>query len=282
MAARAIHAHGPRRDGPFVVTSLAALSPSVVESELFGHVRGAFTGAVSDRAGLFERADGGTIFLDEIGDAPLELQVKLLRVLERREIVRVGCADTRRVDVRVIAATNRDLTAAIAAGTFRHDFHHRLRGFPIEMPPLAARPDDLPVLVEAFLREAPAAAAAPTAEFLAAVTKRAWPGNVRELKHAIEFAAVMARGGELRPEHLPPESAASAAGGSADEMVNRAVRAWLRETVGSPTAADLRDRLVSLVETALVAEAMAQTGGNRTAAAKLLGLDRATLRTKLP
>lgn len=283
LAARAIHAHGPRRGGPLVVTSLAALAPSVVESELFGHVRGAFTGAVSDRTGLFELADGGTIFLDEIGEAPLDLQVKLLRVLERQEIARVGSADTRRVDVRVIAATNRDLPAAIAAGTFRADFYHRLRGFPIEMPPLAVRLDDLPLLVDAFLRAA-GAAAPPTADLLEALRRRPWQGNVRELEHAIQFAAVMARHTVVRPEHLPPVAVAAAGGGeTADESVAEAVRRWLQHVLaGGDPPADLRDRLVTVVEAALAAEAVARTGGNRTAAAKLLGLDRATLRTKLP
>ena len=284
LAARAIHAHGPRRDEPLVVTSLAALAPSVVESELFGHVRGAFTGAIAERPGLFELADGGTIFLDEIGDAPLDVQVKLLRVLERQEVVRVGSAEPRRVNVRVIAATNRDLPEAIQAGGFRADLYHRLRVFPIEMPPLAARLDDVPLLVKAFL-EAAGVSAAVDPDFLVAVRDRAWPGNVRELEHAVEFAAVMARGGPVRAEHLPPAAAVSppvTGAPSSDEAVASAVRAWMRHMLHAENAADdLRDRLVAVVETALVAEAMEQTSGNRTAAAKVLGLDRATLRTKL-
>jgi two-component system nitrogen regulation response regulator GlnG len=287
LAARAIHAHGPRRDRPLVVTSLAALTPSLIESELFGHVRGAFTGAVSDRTGLFAEADGGTIFLDEIGEAPPEVQTKMLRVLERQEVVPVGSVETRRVDVRVIAATNRDLPAAIAAGAFRADLYHRLRVFPIEMPSLAARLDDLPLLVAAFLRDAGAEAAAVTPEFLDAVRRRPWPGNVRELEHAIAFAAVMARGGMLRPEHLPPPTALEGVAGSVlaagDDGVAAAVRGWLRAKLASDAGAgDLRDLLVGIVDAALAAEAVERTGGNRTAAAKLLGVDRATLRTKLP
>lgn len=286
LAARAIHAHGGRRDKPLLVTSLAALAPSVVESELFGHVRGAFTGAATNRTGLFAEADGGTVFLDEIGEAPPEVQTKLLRVLERQEVVPVGSVDTRRVDVRVIAATNRDLPAAIAAGTFRADLYHRLRVFPIEMPPLATRLDDLPLLVEAFLCDAGADGLAVTAEFLDALRRRPWSGNVRELEHAIEFAAVVARGGMLRPEHLPPptvlESAAGSVPAAGDDDVAAAVRRWLRSRLaGDAGATDLRDLLMSIVDAALAAEAVERTGGNRTAAAKLLGVDRATLRTKL-
>jgi DNA-binding NtrC family response regulator len=283
LAARAIHAHGSRRDRPLVVTSLASLAPSVVESELFGHVRGAFTGAASDRPGLFAEADGGTVFLDEIGDAAPDVQTKLLRVLERQEVVPVGSGETLRVDVRVIAATNRDLPAAIAAGWFRADLYHRLRVFPIEMPPLAARCDDLPLLVEAFLRDAGADTAAATPAFLDAVRRRPWPGNVRELEHAIAFAAVMARGGMLRPEHLPPLAAGNAGTvGAGDDDVAAAVRRWLRaKLAGDAGATGLRDLLAGVVDATLAAEAVEMTDGNRTAAAKLLGVDRSTLRTKL-
>ena len=286
LAARAIHAHSRRRDCPLVATSLAALAPSVVESELFGHVRGAFTGATADRRGLFEQADGGTLLLDEIGEAPLEVQAKLLRVLEDRAITPVGASAARPVDVRVIAATNRDLVAALEAGRFRIDLYHRLRVFQIEMPPLAARPEDLPALVDHFLAAAGHGGRQTSAAFLAAVRGRSWPGNVRELRHAVESAAAMARGGSLEAEHLPPAATTPPRGAAppldADECVTAAVRQWVDAAwIVSADAGDLHDRLVKLVEKTLAAEAVGRAGGNRTAAAKALGLDRATLRAKL-
>ena len=292
LAARAIHTHGPRRHRPFVATSLGALAPSVIESELFGHVRGAFTGATSDRLGLFAMADGGTLFLDEIGEAPLDLQVKLLRVLENREVTPVGAAAPRRLDVRVIAATNRDLVAAIAAGTFREDLYHRLHVFPIHMPPLAARGDDIDTLAAHVLAQHAAGRPGQTMseEFLAALRGRPWPGNVRELRHAIEYAAVIARGGMLRPEHLPTGAAAagqlaSQATGdtAADAEVVAAVGAWVNAALanGSAKAGPLHELLMNLVEATLVQKVVDAADGNRTAAAKLLGLDRATLRSKL-
>jgi len=293
LAARAIHAHGPRRHQPFVATSLGALAPSVIESELFGHVRGAFTGATSDRQGLFALADGGTLFLDEIGEAPLDLQVKLLRALENREVTPVGATAPRTVDVRVIAATNRDLRAAIAAGTFRDDLYHRLHVFPIHMPPLAARGDDVETLAAHFLARHAAGRPTPTMseEFRAALRGRSWPGNVRELKHAIEYAAVVARGRTLRPEHLPARPAAAtgetasqtAGDAAADAHVVAAVGAWVDAALanGNPTPGPLHEPLMDLVETTLVQKVVDAAGGNRTAAAKLLGLDRATLRAKL-
>jgi two-component system nitrogen regulation response regulator GlnG len=287
LAARAIHAHSPRRHRPFVATSLGALSPSVIESELFGHVRGAFTGATSDRPGLFTLADGGTLFLDEIGEAPTDLQVKLLRALENREVTPVGAAAPRKLDVRVIAATNRDLVAAIAAGTFREDLYHRLHVFPIHMPPLAARGDDIDTLAAHVLARQAAGRPTPTMSeaFRVALHGRSWPGNVRELKHAIEYAAVVARGGMLRPEHLPAQPAASRPVGdaTADAQVVAAVGAWVDAALatGTATAGPLHEPLMSLVETTLVQKVVDAAGGNRTAAAKLLGLDRATLRSKL-
>jgi two-component system nitrogen regulation response regulator GlnG len=288
LAARAIHAHGARHDRPFLATSLAALAPSVIESELFGHVRGAFTGATSERPGLFELADGGTLFLDEIGEAPPDLQVKLLRVLETREITPVGAARPRAIDVRVIAATNRDLAAALEAGAFRGDLFHRLNVFPISMPPLATRLEDLPALVATFVQRISPQRPAVTEAFLAAVRARSWPGNVRELKHAVEYACVVARGGALQPEHLPPSAAGDVvlddlSGLGHDEALTRAVQGWVADHWPAPgvDAGTLHAGLIGLVETALIEETLARVGGNRTAAARLLGVDRATLRVKL-
>jgi DNA-binding NtrC family response regulator len=289
LVARAIHAHGRRHDRPLVVTNVAALAPGVVESELFGHARGAFSGAAADRPGLFEMADGGTLFLDEIGEAPATVQAKLLRALEAGEVMRVGESVPRQVDVRVVAATNRDLAAALRGGTFREDLYHRLCVFPIALPSLAERLDDLEPLVRHFLARHAAGRAVPAVapEFLAAIRGRPWPGNVRELEHAVEYAAVIARGGTLRPEHLPraagPGPSDAGAAGDAAASVTAAVKAWsaaARAAAGERDP-DLHARAVALVEEALVRETIAHTGGNRTAAARLLGLDRATLRAKL-
>ena len=285
VAARAIHAHSHRQDGPFVAVSLAALSPSVIESELFGHMRGAFTGATTDRPGLFELAGGGTLFLDEIGEVPLDLQVKLLRALEAREVVRIGSAAPRAVDVRVIAATNRHLPEAVAAGLFRTDLYHRLRVFPIRMPSLAERSDDIEQLAVHFLGGAAVAdgmrAMAP--EFLAALQSRPWPGNLRELKHAVEYAAVVSRGGTLRAEHLPPPTLDTAPPADADSLLAAAVEAWAAAALepDPATAQRLHARLLDVAEPALVARVLAAAGGNRTLAARMLGLDRATLRSRL-
>jgi two-component system nitrogen regulation response regulator GlnG len=283
VAARAIHAHSPRRAGPFVAVSLAALAPSVVESELFGHVRGAFTGATADRAGLFELADGGTLFLDEIGEAPLDVQVKLLRALEAREIARMGAATARPIDVRVIAATNRDLPPEVAAGRFRADLYHRLLVFPIHMPPLAERGDDLRILAVHFLaRHAAGGPPRQMAEdFVAALASRPWPGNLRELKHAVEYAAVVSRGGILRAEHLPAPVAGDSAA-TADERLAAAARDWVdRVLATTPASGGLYDRLLRVVEPAALERVLEAVHGNRTAAAKVLGLDRGTLRSRL-
>jgi len=293
LTAQALHRHSPRRGQPLVTAHLAALAPTLIESELFGHRRGGFTGATRDHAGLFEQAAGGTIFLDEIGEASSEVQVKLLRVLESGEILPVGAAGSRTVDVRIVAATNRDLAAAVAAGRFRADLFHRLRGFVIEMPPLADRLDDIPDLVEHFLAAAArrgSAAAGPagpvSGELLEALAARPWPGNVRELRHAIEHALVLARGGPLEPEHLPPADPAVAAvrrpaAHDPEKALGEAARRWLLEAWQHDATGQLHERAVRIVERVLAREALRLTEGNRTAAARRLGLDRATLRSRL-
>ena len=289
--ARAIHAHSARRDKPLVTTNLAALAPGVIEGELFGHAAGSFTGAAAGRPGLFELADGGTIFVDEIDEASPDVQVKLVRMLETGEVARLGEAAARPVRVRVIAATTRDLGALLAAGAFRGDLFHRLSVFPIRMPALADRPADIEPLARHMLARQAAGRPLPamSPEFLAALRGRDWPGNVRELKHAIEYAAIVARGGTLRPEHLPQPEPTTAAPARSDlaaaaARVGGAVKEWSaaarRAFAGLPEP-DLHHRAVQLIESTLLREALAHTGGNRTAAAKLLGLDRATLRTKL-
>jgi two-component system nitrogen regulation response regulator GlnG len=289
LAARAIPAHGSRRGGPFVATNLAALAPGAVESELFGHAHGG-----GDRPGLFALAAGGTLFLDEIDAAPADVQVKLLRAIESREFTRAGATVPETADVRVVAATDRDLAAAVAAGSFRGDLLQLLGVFSIAMPTLADRLEDVEPLARHFLarhaaRQPQPAAAAIAPEFVAALRDRRWPGNVRELKAAVEYAAVVARGGTLRPEHLPAPKAIAAPPATtplatATAAFTAATKEWAaaaRQEFGDLTEPDLHHRASTALEAALLREVLAHTGGNRTAAAKILGLDRATLRTKL-
>ena len=206
---RMIHDQSPRAAGPFVSINCAALTETLLESELFGHVRGAFTGAVRDKAGLFEVATNGTLFLDEIGEVAPTVQAKLLRALQEREIRRVGAERTIKVNARVVAATNRDLKAAVAAGTFREDLYFRLGAFVITVPPLRDRREDIPALVYDFVRRAAARVNkdvnSVSAEAMTALMTYSWPGNVRELEHAIERAVIVARGTSIRVRELPPE-----------------------------------------------------------------------------
>jgi transcriptional regulator with GAF, ATPase, and Fis domain len=210
VMARIIHAHSPRKAGPFVAVNAAALPGELLESELFGHVRGAFTGAVRDRAGRFEAAEDGTLFLDEVGDVPLHLQVKLLRVLQEHTYERVGDSQTRRTNARIIAATNRNLRRLVADGRFREDLYYRLRVFPIELPPLRSRREDIEPMARLLLsrlgtRTGRALRLSP--ETVRVLLSHEWPGNVRELENALEFAATVCQGQTLQPEDLPPEIA---------------------------------------------------------------------------
>jgi PAS domain S-box-containing protein len=209
MAATAIHELSGRQGKPFVRVNCGALAESVLESELFGHVKGAYTGAVQDRVGRFEAADGGTLFLDEIGEISPAMQVKLLRVLQEGEFERVGDSETRRVDVRVLAATNRDLQAMVQQREFREDLYYRLRVFPIRLPALRERPEDVPLLVEAFVENLAERTRKPitgvTAEAMAAMRHYPWPGNVRELANAIEYAFVVCAEGSIELGQLPEE-----------------------------------------------------------------------------
>jgi DNA-binding NtrC family response regulator len=206
---RMIHDQSPRAAGPFVSINCAALTETLLESELFGHVRGAFTGAVRDKAGLFEVAGNGTLFLDEIGEVAPTVQAKLLRALQEREIRRVGAERTIKVNARVVAATNRDLRAAVDAGTFREDLYFRLGGFVITVPPLRDRREDIPALVHDFVRRAATRIKKDvenvSPEAMTALMNYGWPGNIRELEHAIERAVIVARGTSIRVRELPPE-----------------------------------------------------------------------------
>lgn len=282
LVARALHANGPRRDRPFVVAHVAAFNPNLVESELFGHVRGAFTGAERARDGLFTLAHGGTLFLDELADIPLPVQAKLLRVLERQEVQPVGGGDTHPVDVRLVSATHADLTTAVREGKFRHDLFFRLNVYPIHLPPLRDRADDIAPLADHFLRKfgVPNPAAALPADTLAFLKARPWPGNVRELRNALEHAAIEARGAALRPEHFP-EPAAAAGPASTAQRLRSLVAEWARERVsasGGAEPADLHQKLIEELEPALLDEVLRQLDGNRLVAARWLGLARATVR----
>jgi DNA-binding NtrC family response regulator len=256
LAAEAIHEESPRGAEAFVVFDCSSVSPNLIESELFGHVRGAFSGAVSDREGAFEAASGGTLFLDEIGELPLSLQPKLLRALERLEVKRVGSNDVRRFDVRVIAATNRNLAEEAAQGRFREDLYYRLAVVALRMPPLRERPDDIPLLIEHFLsREKHRVERGPaSSELIARFRSQAWPGNVRELKNAILRSLTV---GVPAATPGPVASPASAA-----------------EIDLSVPLRDARDRLADGFEEAYLREALRRSGGNATRAAELAGINR--------
>ncbi len=271
VVARAIHGHSPRRNGPFIVVNCAALPGELLETELFGHVRGAFTGAVRDRVGRFELASGGTLFLDEIGDLPLHLQVKLLRVLQERTFERVGESRTRTTDARIIAATNVDLARAVAAGRFRDDLYYRLRVVPIEIPPLRERHEDIEPLARTILarvteRHKRALRFSPNT--LRALVRHTWPGNVRELENAIEYAVAVAQGQTILPDDLPPDvwEAAPVPGpgpAPAPEMPP--------ETAPPPPSAE-REHLRAALEVC---------HWRRAAAARQLGMSRTTLWRKM-
>ena len=278
LVARAIHQNSPRRGKPFLPVHIAAMNPNLVESELFGHARGAFTGAERNHPGLLTLADGGTVFLDELADIPLSVQAKLLRVLERQEVFPVGGTTPHRVNVRIISATHAELNQAIEEGRFRHDLFYRLNVYPIHLPKLADRPDDFPLLIEHFLKRFPTAGT-PTvpAATLQYLVLRPWPGNVRELRNALEHAAIEARGGDILPEHFPPVFSRNEKQPPAERLTS-AVRDWLRDQLDQDSPGELYDRLLSVVEPALMKNVLDEVEGNRQEAARLLGLARATLR----
>jgi two-component system nitrogen regulation response regulator GlnG len=282
LVARAVHRYSARRDRPFLPVHVAALNPSLVESELFGHVKGAFTGAAQSRPGLLSLADGGTLFLDELADIPLPVQVKLLRVLEHNEVLPVGANASQALNVRILAATHQDLEKRVAEGAFRHDLFFRLNVFQIHLPPLRARREDVLPLAEHFLRRLePGALPLPPATS-AFLTEQPWLGNVRELRNALEHAIIVARGGPLLPEHFP--AVAPLGPLTPAEQLAAAVRAWLFDRLkGARTAppADLYPELLRCVEPALLDEVMRRVHGNRWVAAQWLGLNRATVRKKL-
>jgi len=261
LVARAIHEHSPRRKRPFVAVDCGALTETLLESELFGHVRGAFTGAIADAPGLFAEADGGTLFLDEIGDVSPALQAKLLRVLQDQRVRPVGGSTWRKVDVRVIAATNRDLAGAVADGRFREDLYYRLKVVTIELPPLRERREDIPLLVDHLVRRAAhdchKTVTGLSEAALGLLAAYHWPGNVRELAHVLERGVALAQHEILTAEDLPAELRAPAREAPASTPADR------------PTLAELKRRYVQRV--------YEESGGNVSRAANVLGVDRRSL-----
>ncbi|HEY8505116.1 MAG TPA: sigma-54 dependent transcriptional regulator, partial [Gemmataceae bacterium] len=290
VIARAIHKLSRRSDGPYIRVNCGALHENLLESELFGHVKGAFTGAIDNKTGRFEAAHGGTIFLDEISSTSPKLQVKLLRVLQEREFERVGDSSTKRVDVRVIAATNEALEDKIEAAEFREDLYYRLNVIPIYLPPLRERKEDVATLARFFLkryceqnrRDVPEL----PAEVIAALEAHDWPGNVRELENTIERLVVLSEGRDLTPELLHrlgrPKYALRSGRGRAEDvpgLIRQLVKTGVQSPV--PPGKKLYDHLVGGLERALIEEMMRLCGGVKITAADRLGINRNTLHKKL-
>lgn len=288
LVARAIHDASSRRDRPFVPVNCGAIPAELLESELFGHEKGAFTGALNRRHGRFELASGGTLFLDEIGDMPLAMQVKLLRVIQERCFERVGGSETLPCDVRIIAATHCDLEHMIEKGQFREDLFYRINVFPLHVPPLRERVEDLPLLMECFLRQARArgGAAAPFSEgALAVLARYRWPGNVRELVNLVERMGILNNGREIRVEDLPERYRQGVTVPEAPAAESSAAPPGIPfEECGAPmlpeSGIDVR-RYLANIEIGLIRQALEQSTGTISHAADLLGLRRTTLTEKM-
>jgi two-component system, NtrC family, nitrogen regulation response regulator GlnG len=288
LLARAIHAHSARRGGPFVALNCSAVPRDLLESELFGHERGAFTGAVERRPGVFEVANGGTLFLDEIGDMPLELQAKLLRVVQERELNRVGGRDIVKIDARLVAATNKDLERAVRQGRFREDLFFRLNVVPITVPPLRLRRGDIPELVSHFIskvnRDMGTQVTGVSPEALALLTAHEWPGNVRELENSLVRAAVMAPGPTLMPRDLSLVSESEPTPAYDELSLEDVVRLKLKDYFRQMRDVDptnLYDMILERIERPLIELTLERTGGNQLRAASLLGINRNTLHKKI-
>ncbi|HVV84315.1 MAG TPA: sigma-54 dependent transcriptional regulator [Kofleriaceae bacterium] len=292
LVAHAIHINSPREHKPFVRVNCAALAPGILESELFGHEKGSFTGALQRRAGRFELADGGTLFLDEVGDLPMEVQIKLLRTLQEREFERVGGAETIKVDVRLVSATNRNLERMIEEGEFREDLYYRLNVFPINLPPLRERLDDIAVLashfVGKFARSMGTGGSGVSAEAVARLREYSWPGNVRELENIIERAMILARGGEVAAHHLDfgrrAQPSSSPSGSFPPVPVEPTAAAGAASSAAAIAPADegrsLAERLLESERKEIVA-AVEKSRGNIASASRILGINRSTLYYRL-
>ena len=284
LVAEAIHQLGQRKDGPFVAVNTAAIPADLIESELFGHEKGAFTGAVARHAGKFEQANGGTLFLDEIGDMPLEAQTRLLRALQSGKIRRVGGREEIAVDVRIIAATNKDLEPMIAAGQFREDLFYRLNVVPILLPPLRERADDIPALARHFLGQA-AGEGLPrhslTDDAAVLLSQQPWRGNVRELRNFIYRLSLLVRDDRIDAAAVGPLLVQNGAGGFEDRLqdLDSAVLRWL--AASSPDHGQVYDQALAAFERPLFLAVLRETQGNQLRAAQLLGINRNTLRKRL-
>lgn len=272
LFARAVHALSPRHDKPMVAINCAAIPHGLLESELFGHERGAFTGAVGRKTGKFELADQGTLFMDEIGEMDLSLQAKLLRVLEEHELMRVGGVTTVKIDVRMVVATNKDLTQLLQQKLFREDLYYRLNGFPVAIPPLRERREDIPALVDHFIahyaKEMKKGVKTVSPEAMALLTSHPWPGNIRELRNSIERAMIFCDGEVLYPGHLG---------------LRRKVPSGIsfRDIPMEGTLQYVSSQASQLVESRMIAKVLEETGGNKTLAARKLKVSYKTLLTKI-
>jgi two-component system nitrogen regulation response regulator GlnG len=284
LVARALHRHSPRSNKPFIALNMAAIPKDLLESELFGHERGAFTGAQSSRQGRFEQADSGTLFLDEIGDMPQELQTRLLRVLAEGEFYRVGGHTPTRVNVRVIAATHQDLEQRVREGLFREDLFHRLNVIRIHLPPLRQRREDIPPLMRHFLkmaaRELDVEPKVLRPEVESYLSKLDWPGNVRQLENLCRWLTVMASGRELHLDDLPPDLRDQPATPSSRSDWEDALRLWASQTLARGED-HILDKALPAFERILISVALEKTSGHRQDAAKLLGWGRNTLTRKI-
>jgi DNA-binding NtrC family response regulator len=286
LVARAIYQHSRRADRPFLVINCVAIPETLLESELFGYERGAFTGAVNRRLGKIEQAHGGTVLLDEIGDMPFSIQAKILRLLQEKSIQRLGGGQPIPVDVRIIASTNRDLEAALAEGRFREDLYYRLKVVTLWLPPLRERGKDIPLLAEYFTGRYAAEMHMPnpgmTAEAGAVIGSHSWPGNVRELANTVQKAVIFSRGCPIGPEDINKAIHGVSEARKVDEDASvEALRQWVRQGLASAADENLFESLMDCTAQVLISEALKLTGGNRSRAAKLLGLSRPTLQAKM-
>jgi DNA-binding NtrC family response regulator len=291
LAAEAIHHFSGRSAKPFIAVNCASMPETLLESELYGHTKGAFTGAIRDKAGKAELADGGTLFLDEIGDMPLSIQAKLLRFLEQKRFERVGSTESIEVDARIVAATNRDLTGRIAQKQFRDDLYYRLNVVSIELPPLRGRKDDIPLLVARFLSKGEGSKEGKKTPELGQETLKLllnydWPGNVRELKNAIDHAVLLTRGGTILPEHLPAHILAAlrgeapGRGESYPDLLRNKTQRGLDAAEAREEGTVFND-LVAEAEKVILETTLKRVGGNQVKASRLLGIHRTTLRKKI-
>ena len=286
LVARAIYQHSLRAQKPFLVINCVAIPENLLESELFGYERGAFTGAAHRRVGKIEQVHGGTVFLDEIGDMPSSIQSKILRLLQEKSIERLGGRRTIPVDVRILAATNRDLEAALAQGRFREDLYYRLKVVTIALPPLRQRRDDIPLLTDFFLARYAAELGmdnpgiAPDA--LATISSHQWPGNVRELSNTLQKALIFSRGAPIRAEDVIQALSAEKVPREPDSRATEdIIRRWMRGAMTSTADPDTFEKIMDHLAGILVGEALNLTDGNRSRAAELLGLSRPTLHSKI-